>query len=74
MTLGDSEIRGQAHGQGHSLLEPGPGDVVSCDPLESVELPIRCWITDWPALGPLEMHVVPVLPACMPMDQLFLDW
>lgn len=65
MTLGDSEIRGQTCGQGYSLLEPGLDDS-----LEPVELLISYWATDWPALGPLEMHVVS-LPVCMPMAQLF---
>lgn len=32
--------------------------MVSRDPQESVEVLISCWITDWPALGPLVMHMV----------------
>lgn len=74
MTLGDSEIRGQAHGQGHSLLEPGPSDVVSGDPPEPVELLISCWTTDWPVLRPLEMHVVLLPGSLRASGSTFLDW
>jgi hypothetical protein len=69
MTLGDSEIRGQTCGQGYSLLEPGLGD--SLDP---VVLLISYWATDWPALGPLEMCVVPLTASVYGNRTTVLDW
>lgn len=68
MTLGDSEIRGQTCRQG-TLLDPGLGDS-----LEPVEPLISYWATDWPALGPLEMCVVPLTASVYANGTTVLDW